>query len=77
MQTDWQTHRQADTYTKFLNQIHSQYTHQYHLISSSQFYLQAPPKQIPKTIENMRVPDETIVDPDDDEVISFGPEGFN
>ncbi|XP_062510067.1 ribosome production factor 1-like [Corticium candelabrum] len=30
---------------------------------------EAPPKQIPKTIENMRVPDETIVDPDDDEVL--------
>ena len=30
---------------------------------------QAPPKQVPRTIENTRVPDETIVLPDDEEVI--------
>ena len=32
--------------------------------------LQAPPKQKPRTIENSRVPDETIVCADDDEVRS-------
>ncbi|XP_013404253.1 ribosome production factor 1 [Lingula anatina] len=30
---------------------------------------QAPPKKVPKTIENMRVPDETMVNPEDDEVL--------
>lgn len=30
--------------------------------------MQAPPRQKPKTIENMRVADETIVDPEDEEV---------
>ncbi|PVD23074.1 hypothetical protein C0Q70_16336 [Pomacea canaliculata] len=28
----------------------------------------APPKQVPKTLENMRVFDETMVDPEDEEV---------
>lgn len=31
-------------------------------------FLQAPPKAVPKTIENQRVYDETTVDPDDEEV---------
>jgi len=31
-------------------------------------FFQAPPKEIPKTIENMRVHDETMVSPDDEEV---------
>lgn len=30
--------------------------------------LQAPPKEVPKTIENQRVYDETTVDPADEEV---------
>lgn len=30
--------------------------------------IQAPPKKIPKTIENMRVPDETMIDPSNEEV---------
>ena len=30
---------------------------------------QAPPKEVPKTIENCRVPDETIVLPDDEEIL--------
>lgn len=30
--------------------------------------LKAPPKQVPRTIESTRVPDETIVDPEDEEV---------
>ena len=30
--------------------------------------MQAPPKQVPKTIENMRVADETMVKPQDEEV---------
>lgn len=31
-------------------------------------YLKAPPKQVPHTIESLRVTDETMVDPDDKEV---------
>jgi len=31
-------------------------------------FSQAPPKQVPKTIENTRVKDETIVDVNDEEV---------
>ncbi len=31
--------------------------------------LQAPPKQVPRTLENTRIPDETIVLPDDEEVL--------
>ncbi|KAK6179255.1 hypothetical protein SNE40_011658 [Patella caerulea] len=30
---------------------------------------EAPPKQVPKTLENMRIKDETMVTPDDEEVI--------
>lgn len=30
---------------------------------------QAPPKEVPKTIENQRVYDETTVDPADEEVV--------
>lgn len=30
--------------------------------------VQAPPKEVPKTIENQRVYDETTVDPEDEEV---------
>lgn len=32
------------------------------------FLTQAPPKEVPKTIENQRVYDETTVDPEDEEV---------
>jgi len=32
------------------------------------FVFQAPPKQVPKTIESMRVYDETMVAPEDEEV---------
>lgn len=32
---------------------------------------QAPPKAIPKTIENQRIYDETTVDPNDEEVTVF------
>ena len=32
------------------------------------FKSQAPPKELPKTIENQRVYDETTVDPEDEEV---------
>ena len=34
------------------------------------FFVQAPPKQVPKTIESMRVKDETMVTPEDTEVLS-------
>ena len=34
----------------------------------TQLFFQAPPKEVPKTIENQRVYDETTVDPDDEEV---------
>lgn len=30
--------------------------------------IQAPPKEVPKTIENQRIYDETVVDPEDEEV---------
>lgn len=30
--------------------------------------MKAPPKEVPKTIENQRVYDETTVDPEDEEV---------
>ncbi len=33
------------------------------------YLFQAPPKEVPKTIENCRVPDETVVLPDDEEVL--------
>lgn len=36
--------------------------------SKSLVLLQAPPKEVPKTIENQRVYDETTVDPADEEV---------
>lgn len=45
-----------------------------HLIMTSICYVnklyvfQAPPKAVPKTIENQRVYDETTVDPNDEEV---------
>lgn len=32
-------------------------------------FIQAPPKPIPKTIDNQRVYDETTVDPNDEEVM--------
>ena len=35
--------------------------------NSPSFSLQAPPKKVPKTIESMRVYDETMVDPEDEE----------
>lgn len=35
------------------------------------YCIQAPPKQKPRTIENSRVTDETIVCGDDEEVRSF------
>lgn len=35
------------------------------------FHLKAPPKEVPKTIENQRVYDETTVDPGDEEVLSM------
>ena len=38
------------------------------LTSGISVVFQAPPKQVPKTIENMRVYDETMVAPEDDEV---------
>lgn len=31
--------------------------------------LQAPPKEVPRTIENTRIPDETVVLPDDEEIL--------
>lgn len=34
--------------------------------------MQAPPKEVPKTIENQRVYDETTVDPADEEVWNEG-----
>ena len=40
------------------------------LISTVACNFQAPPKQVPKTIENMRVKDETMVAMEDDEVRS-------
>ena len=35
---------------------------------SSLCFTQAPPKQVPHTIESLRIPDETMVDPEDEEV---------
>ena len=32
-------------------------------------YIQAPPKPIPRTLETTREPDETIVFPDDEEIL--------
>lgn len=49
-----------------------------HLFCTFMFYFilslaKAPPKEIPKTIENQRVYDETTVDPEDEEVFTkFG-----
>ena len=38
------------------------------LAYSSDMFSQAPPKKVPKTIESMRVFDETMVNPQDEEV---------
>ena len=40
------------------------------------FHFQAPPKQIPRTIENTRIPDETIVAVDDEEVTYISCDGI-
>lgn len=40
-----------------------------HFLYFIPFLMQAPPKEVPKTIENQRVYDETTVDPEDEEVL--------